>query len=209
MWADEYGPIIKLPATMVKPPMLMLTDPNDFEMVFRTEGVWPTRVGIETFDHYRKDLRPDVFKNIGGLLSDQGESWGKTRSIVNPIMLKPSTVSAYISTIDEIAIEFCDRIKTLRNQKNEMPANFLYELNKWALESIASIALDQRLHILDGQEDDQNSKAAQLIKSVDSFFSLAYELEMLPSPWKYIATPKYKKLMKVFDNLTEYVSQCK
>lgn len=207
MWADEYGPIIKLPATMVKPPILMISDPNDFELVFRNEGVWPTRVGIATFDHYRKDLRPDVFKNMGGLLSDQGESWGKTRSIVNPIMLKPSTVSAYISTIDEIAIEFCDRIKTLRDEKNEMPANFLYELNKWALESIASIALDQRLHILDGQQDDENSKATQLIKSVDGFFSLSYELEMLPSPWKYIATPKYKQLMKVFDNLTEYVNE--
>lgn len=207
MWADEYGPIIKLPATMVKPPILMISDPNDFELVFRNEGVWPTRVGIATFDHYRKDLRPDVFKNMGGLLSDQGESWGKTRSIVNPIMLKPSTVSAYISTIDEIAIEFCDRIKTLRDEKNEMPANFLYELNKWALESIASIALDQRLYILDGQQDDENSKATQLIKSVDGFFSLSYELEMLPSPWKYIATPKYKQLMKVFDNLTEYVNE--
>lgn len=87
--------------------------------------------GISTFDHYRKNLRPDVFKDMGGLLSEQGETWGKMRTIVNPIMLKPATANAYIPVIDTIAREFIDRIKTLRDDKQEMPANFGYELNKW------------------------------------------------------------------------------
>lgn len=184
--------------------ILLVTDPNDFQMILRTEGLWPNRRGLATFDHYRKDVRPDIFNNVGGLLNEQGEAWGKMRSMVNPILLKPATVNAYIPVVDEIAIEFCDRIKTLRDEKNELPANFLYELNKWALETVASIAVDQRLHILDGKKDDQNSKASQLIKAVDDFFTLSFELEVLPSLWRYMKTAKYKQLMQVFDNMTRY-----
>lgn len=141
---------------------------------------------------------------LGGLLNEQDEAWGKMRSTVSPILLKPATVNAYIPVVDEIAIEFCDRIKTLRNDKNELPPNFFFELNKWALETVASIAVDQRLHILDGKKDDKNSKASQLIKAVDDFFTLSYELEMLPNLWRYMKTAKYKQLMEVFDVMTEY-----
>lgn len=201
---EEYGDVVKLPAMLGKPELLMTFDPNDSELIFRNEGVWPERLTIETFTHYRKKLRPDVFKNTGGLLSEQGESWSKMRTIVNPIMLKPSTVNAYVPGVDEIAIEFCDRIKTLRDHQNELPANFLYELNKWSLESIASIALDQRLHILSGIKGDRDSKASQLIEAVDKFFELSFDLEISPSLWRYVSTPKYKRLMKVFDTMTEY-----
>lgn len=160
---------------------------------------------MQTFDHYRKEIRPDIFKDMGGLLSEQGEAWHKMRSIVSPIMLKPATVNAYIPTVDEIAIEFCDRMKKLRDDKNEMPSNFLYELSKWSLESIASIALDQRLHVLETSKSDVNNIGVRLIKSVDDFFVLSFQLEIQPSLWRYIATPKYKQIIKVFDNMTEYV----
>lgn len=202
---DEYGSIMKLAGMMGNKGVVMIFDPNDFETLFRNEGIWPHRRGIATFNYYRKHVRPDVFKNMGGLLSESGEAWHKMRTVVSPIMLKPTTVNAYVPVVDEIAIEFCDRIGMLRDQNMEMPANFLYELNKWSLESIARIAVDQRLHILDGRRDDQNSRASQLIKAVDDFFTLSFELEMQPSLWRYIATPKYKQLMKVFDTMTKSV----
>ncbi|XP_037048220.1 cytochrome P450 CYP12A2-like isoform X1 [Bradysia coprophila] len=200
---DEYGPIAKFPTFLGNKENVIVADTNDFELLFRNEGIWPYRRGMQTFDHYRKEVRPDIFKDMGGLLSEQGEAWHKMRSIVSPIMLKPATVNAYIPNVDEIAIEFCDRMKTLRDDKNEMPSNFLYELSKWALESISSIALDQRLHVLETSKSDVNNLGVQLIKSVDDFFVLSYQLEVQPSLWRYIATPKYKQIIKVFDNMTE------
>lgn len=38
--------------------------------VYRTEGVWPERIGMECFQHFRKNVRPDVFKGIGGLIAE-------------------------------------------------------------------------------------------------------------------------------------------
>lgn len=181
--------------------LILLYDPKDFEKVFRNEGMWPIRRGMETFDAYRKKVRGDLFKNHGGLISDQGESWSKMRTTVNPILLKPSTVNSYVPIVDEIAIEFIERLKTLRNSSFETPANFGYELTKWSLESITAIALDQRLNVMNSS--DSNSRPKQLIQAVDDFFKLSYELEVQPSLWKYFETPKYKRLMKTFDIMTE------
>lgn len=114
---EEYGAIAKMPGMLGNPEIVVVFDSANIEKVFRNEGIWPYRIGIKTFDHYRKDIRPDVFKNLGGLLSEQGEPWAKMRSIVSPIMLKPALVNAYVPIVDEIAIEFCDRMKTLRDDK--------------------------------------------------------------------------------------------
>lgn len=111
-------------------------------------------------------------------------------------------VNLYVPTIDSIAIEFVERLKTLRDENMEMPANFGYELSKWALESISSVAFEERLHILDGKSD-ENNRSMQLIQAVHDFFELSFELEVSPSLWRYYPTKKYKQLMKTFDQMTE------
>lgn len=196
---EEYGPLTKMPGLFGRPPVVMSFDAKDFETIYRTEGIWPSRRGLETFVHYRKQIRPDVFKDMGGLLTEQGKAWGTLRSKVNPVMLQPKTVRSYIPQVDEIACEFVELSKKSRDANNELPANFGHEMNKWALESIGVIALDQRLGVL----DENHADAKLLIKSVKDFFQLSYELEVLPSLWKYVATPKFNELMSAFDNMTK------
>lgn len=44
-----------------------------------------------------------------------------------------------------------------------------------------------------------------LFQSVKNFFILAYELDVAVSIWKYYKTKKFKKLMGVFDQMTETI----
>lgn len=92
------------------------------------------------------------------MVSDQGENWAKLRTAVNPIMMKPKVVKAYIPDIDIVAKDFIRKIKTLRDDKNEMPNDFQNELNKWSLESIALIALEHRLGLTTSTDDPENQK---------------------------------------------------
>lgn len=115
-------------------------------------------------------------------------------------MMKPANVNAYIPSVDEIAIEFVANIDKLRDQNQEVPSTFDFEMRKWALETVCFIALDHRLNIISGTATD--SKGADIIKAVDDFIELSYALEMKPSPWRWIATPKYKQLMASFDKMT-------
>lgn len=74
--------------------------------VFRSEGQWPVRMGLETLAHYRKNIRPEIYKEQGGLFAEQGESWQKMRTLANPIMLQPRIIKLYCKQVDEVAKEF-------------------------------------------------------------------------------------------------------
>lgn len=160
---DKFGPLLKLPGMMGKPDILITLDPQQYDKVFRTEGTWPYRRGIEIFDHYRTKIRPEVFQGFGGLVSDQGETWHKMRTAVNPVMLKPATVRSYVPKVDQIATDFLQKMHLMRDSNNEMPAEFGTELSLWALESIGMIALDRRLNVMSFDRDEDAELLVKVI----------------------------------------------
>ncbi|KAJ6633111.1 putative cytochrome P450 12b2, mitochondrial [Pseudolycoriella hygida] len=197
---SEYGNILRFPGQFGRKDIIITYDPQDFETIFRMEGAWPYRRPIYAFDYFRQNVRADLYKNNGGLLNDQGEIWGQMRSAVNPVMLKPKTVRAYIPAIDDVAVEFVGQMKTLSDENQEMPANFGFELNKWALESIAVIALEHRLGVISNNGDPESQK---IIESVKDMFHLSFKVEVLPPIWNYIQIPMFKKLMAAFNTMTD------
>lgn len=78
-----------------------------------------------------------------------GELWFKFRTLVNRVLMQPKAVKQYVCKIDEIATQLLDNIKfyAKNDPKQEMPDDFLSELNKYSLESIGIITLDKRFGI--------------------------------------------------------------
>ncbi|KFB35468.1 cytochrome P450 CYP12F2 [Anopheles sinensis] len=199
---EDYGTIFKMPGMMGRRDMVMSFNPEDFEKVFRTEGVWPMRRGLDSMTYYRQKVRPEVFGELGGLVTEQGESWQKMRTIVNPVMMQPKTIKLYVDQVDEVAREFMTIVSNLRDAKQELPANFDEWINRWALETMGVLALDTRLGVL---KTDQTEEAKKILALVRAIFDLMYEVDVLPSVWKYYKTPSFNKLMKVFDELTDII----
>lgn len=165
---EQYGDILKLPGMFGRKDIVLSFDPAIFEKVFRTEGPWPHRRALETFVHYRKNIRPDLFGETGGLLTEDGEKWFDVRSKVNPVMLQPKTVKMYIEKTDQVAREFVDQIREIRDpQTLEAPETFGRNIKCWSLESIGVIALDDRLGALKGE-------TAESRKAVDVRLSCIY-----------------------------------
>lgn len=161
----EFGDIVRIPGFLGRADTLITFKPTIFEKVFRTESLYPRRRGLETFIYYRKNVRPEVFGDTGGLLSEHGEKWLDVRSKVNPVMLQPRTVKMYIDKVDQVVFDFIDKMRLMRDSNTyEMSNNFGHELNRWALESIGVIALDERLGVL----NDDNHEHGQRIINVSS-----------------------------------------
>ncbi|XP_029727599.1 probable cytochrome P450 12a4, mitochondrial [Aedes albopictus] len=196
---QDFGDLVRFPGILGRKDTVMTFLPDDFEKVFRTEGPWPNRRGLATFVHYRKEVRPDVFKGLGGLVSEQGENWQKFRSIVNPVLLQPKVVRSYVGKLDEVTSEFMNIMLKIRDERKELPADFGQWLNRWSLESTGVLSVDSRLGVLDEQESEEARRIVQLTKEL---FELVYQLDILPSIWRYYKTPKYHRLMKIFDELT-------
>ncbi|CAD7077467.1 unnamed protein product [Hermetia illucens] len=201
-YRHEYGEIYKMPGMFGKPDMALVFDPKDFEAIYRTEGVWPVRSGLDTVIHYRKKVRPDIFFS-GGLTIEQGKEWAEFRTAANPVMMQPKIVKLYVPQIDKFVDEFMVRMKKIRDSSTyELPENFEEELNRWSLEAICIIALDTRLGILGNL--DKNSKEHEFINSVKRFFYLLTVLDLKPSMWKVFPTADFKEMMHVSDVITNF-----
>ncbi|CAO1351187.1 unnamed protein product [Diamesa serratosioi] len=217
----EFGSLVIFPGMFGRPQMAMSYNVEDAEKVFlnqqltgiitltfqfkvfRNEGPQPNRRALETLVHYRKKVRPDIYGEVGGLFSSQGEEWYNMRTVVNPVLLQPRIAKMYIPRIDEISAEFVGIIAKKRDEKNEVPANFGDYLNKWSLESVTCIALDTRLNIMNDTSDDENSQ--KLIKLIRQFFVLGYDFEVMPSVWRVYETKAFKNLLNVYDEMTNII----
>lgn len=74
-----------------------------------------------------------------------------------------------------------------------------YELNKWGLESISTVALGGRLGALD-PDLPEDSPVAQLIQCVHDVLEVLQEMDFnKPGMWKYIPTKQFREAMKLYD----------
>ncbi|XP_023160061.2 cytochrome P450 CYP12A2-like [Drosophila hydei] len=195
---DSGGNIIKIKGFLGKPPIVVTENPDDFETVFRHDGVWPNRKGFELLNYYRNVHRRDYFGFESGLLTTQDEAWGKLRSAVNPIIIHPKNVKKYLSSLDRINQQFIDRIKIIRDATTlEVPENFKDEISAWTLESVGQIALDCKLGVI----DNTNPQGRHFFTLLQRFFELSVDLEVKPSLWRQFpsSSPKLREALNVLD----------
>ncbi|KAF4523551.1 hypothetical protein B566_EDAN011999 [Ephemera danica] len=197
-----FGPISKVSGIAGRNDLVFLTDPKDFETVLRHEGPWPELLLMDSMAYYRNVTRKDFFQGEGGILVENGESWQRFRSYVNPVMMQPRNVRKYNTCIDEIAQEFVNKIPAMLNQNGETSFNFIKELQKWALESISMIALDTRLGCLETNLDPE-SEPYRLINASMDVFDLLFHLDAKFQLWKYVTTPTWRRFVQANDVFVE------
>ena len=66
---EDYGSIHRWPAMFGREGMVVTHNPEDFEKIFRNEGIWPERRGSETLQHHRTNYRSSYFQGVEGLIS--------------------------------------------------------------------------------------------------------------------------------------------
>lgn len=158
---NTYGLLSKIPGIFGRRDLLFSGNPDVYEKVYSTEGKWPIRRFLEVYSYYRKQMRPDVFDGLGGLLLDQDETWASMRTAVNQLMMQPQVVKSYVPVVDEVAREFLNKMDGLRDRVGEMPADFANELGLWAIEALGTMALDRRMGVLENNHT--NEDANQLV----------------------------------------------
>lgn len=199
---QKYGNIMKISGIPGKKDFVLLFDADDIEKVFRNEGPWPIRDTVQCAAHYRLVTRKDIFQGVGGLAVTQGEIWQKFRTKVNQVMMKPRSTKLYVGPIDAVAKDFIQRIRFVRDDKQEMPADFNNELYKWGLESIVYIALDTRLGCFE-KDLKPDSEPQKMIDAVQVQFDAMLKLEMGLPIWKIISTAAWRDLVKSTDYFVE------
>ncbi|XP_069679419.1 probable cytochrome P450 301a1, mitochondrial [Periplaneta americana] len=199
----QYGRVVKLAGLLGRPDMLFLYDADEIERVFRNEELMPHRPSMPSLNYYKHVHRKDFFGDNAGVIAVHGEKWYNFRTKVQQAMLQPRTAKLYIKPIEETAVAFVERARKLRDENLEVPEDFLNEIHKWSLESIARVALDIRLGCLDDHVSSSNSETQTLIDAVTTFFSNVGVLELKFPFWKIFSTPTWRKYIGALDTITD------
>lgn len=64
-----YGDIVRISGLILRKDIVVLFSPNDFEQLFRNEGIWPRRESLFSYIYYKQKIRPDVFQGQVGVLA--------------------------------------------------------------------------------------------------------------------------------------------
>ncbi|XP_015437179.1 PREDICTED: probable cytochrome P450 301a1, mitochondrial [Dufourea novaeangliae] len=186
-----------------RPDMVFIYDANEIERIFRQEERMPYRPSMPSLNYYKHALRKDFFRDNAGVIAVHGEDWYNFRSKVQQVLLQPRIARMYISSMEEASLAFLRRISKIRDENDEVPDDFLNEVHKWSLESIARVALDVRLGCLD---DDANAETQKLIDAVCTFFVNVGILELKIPFWKLFNTPTWLEYVNALDTIVSITS---
>ncbi|KAL1505574.1 hypothetical protein ABEB36_005109 [Hypothenemus hampei] len=115
-------------------------------------------------------------------------------------MLQPRSAKIYTEVISDIADEFVQRVSKIRNRNCEVPDDFLNEIHRWSLESLAQIALDIRMGCL---EDSPSEDTQNLIDAINIFFINVPILELKIPFWRIFNTPTFRRYIQALDCIKE------
>ncbi|XP_017077795.1 probable cytochrome P450 49a1 [Drosophila eugracilis] len=195
----NYGKMAKVGGLIGHPDLLFVFDGDEIRNIFKKEEAMPHRPSMPSLRHYKGDLRRDFFGDVAGLIGVHGPKWEAFRQEVQHILLQPQTAKKYIPPLNDIASEFMGRIELMRDEKEELPANFLHELYKWALESVGRVSLDTRLGCLSPEGSEE---AKQIIEAINTFFWAVPELELRMPLWRIYPTKAYRSFVRALDQFT-------
>ncbi|XP_014102782.2 probable cytochrome P450 12c1, mitochondrial [Bactrocera oleae] len=206
---ERLGDIYRLPGVIGQPDSVVLFNVDDFEKVYRTEGMWPSRPGTDAVRYYRQNRKDGFFKETMGL-NDNGENWAKFRHEVNPVLMQPKNAKLYLDPLQKVNLEFLERIRDIRDpQSLEVPDNFFVDINHLAFDSVAVVALDHEFGLIRKNPDLEEVKI--LCEHMSAFLKSIYDLGIKPSFYKYITTPTYRRFAKsmdlIFDITNHYVNE--
>lgn len=94
MLHDQYGDIVKLDSIGARRTTIFLFSPELCEKMYRMEGVWPTRIAMETL-HYYRTKRERIYNGQYGLATRSVKCFGR-----NAIIKKESKLSPFFYEIN-------------------------------------------------------------------------------------------------------------
>nr|XP_045593554.1 probable cytochrome P450 49a1 [Procambarus clarkii]XP_045593561.1 probable cytochrome P450 49a1 [Procambarus clarkii] len=194
-----HGPIVKVKYPG-QPTAVLIKKPEDAEEILQLTKSNPVRISMESLKAARY-VNP-YFENKSGIVTENGEEWWRVRSRVQAPVMKPKNVLNYLKDMDQVTLDFLDRISKLRNSEGQVTVDFQEELSKWSLESICLVALNQRVGCFNPNLS-PGSQPEVIIKAALDFMNAIKESETGSKLWKIYPTKIFKQLQDSMQILTE------
>lgn len=190
--AIEHGPIYKEKIATIN--SVVISDPEEYSKVIRSEGKFPQRRPMEPIAYYREQ------KGLGlGLVNDQGEEWYKLRTVTAPKMLKMKEALDFCVPMSEVGNDFINHLNSARRENDEI-VGLEKELFKWAFESIGTFLFEERVGCFSNPTP---KHAKDFIDHLQEFFRYLQPLMYNVPTYRIYRTKLWKKFEYHADKVFE------
>lgn len=187
----KYGPLVK--ESLGGKTILHVFDLDDIKTVYSHEGKYPIVPPLqETTQMYRQQKAMSL-----GLGNTNGEEWYRLRANSQQKMLRPKEVAFHLPSVDAIANDLVKKIEHGRRSDGILN-NLKLEIGRWSLENAGSLVFDKRLGCLEaGSSAEDWSK--MMVEANAEIFKLSGDLKLSLPLYKYVTTPKWRRLVQAED----------
>lgn len=190
----KYGPIVK--EKYGKETIIHVFEPDDAKTIYQNEGHSPRVVPLqETIQLYRERMGMSL-----GLGNMNGDEWYRLRKAVRHLMLRPKDVQHFLPKLDVLGNDIIERIMQDKDPDSHEVTDLQMLLGKWSQESSGLVCYDTRLGSLD--RNDGERLAESVIRANLTVFVMSAYLKFSVPVYKYITTPRWKKLVEAEDIVT-------
>ena len=190
----EYGPIVK--ENLGGREIIHVFDPDDIKTVYSHEGKYPEIPPLqETTQLYRAGKQMSL-----GIGNTNGDEWYRLRSNAHHRMLRPKEVAYHLPRVNGIAQEFSRRLENVKCGSTNEVNDLKTEVGRWNLETAGMLVFDKRLGCFElGSDGEEFSR--KMVEANSIVFELAGLLKLSFPLYRYIATPKWRKMVHYEDYL--------
>ncbi|XP_060529813.1 probable cytochrome P450 49a1 [Cylas formicarius] len=212
MWSlyNDYGRIVKVGGLVGHPDLLFVFNGEDIRNIFRREEGMPHRPSMPSLHYYKQVMKKEFFDGNEGVIGVHGPKWEVFRKQVQQVLLPPATARKYVEPLDIIAGDFLKNMENSLDHNHELPGNFLYEIYKWALESVARVSLNTRLGCLSPNLP-SNSESQRIIDSINTFFWNVAEVELKFPIWRIYKNKAFRNYIAALEDFRttclKYINQ--
>lgn len=177
---------------------VFLADPNDAEIVLRSDTIYPKRINVTLFEYFW-----EKYNREPGVFFLNGVKWYKQRSVLSKRMLVPRTLHQFTPEMNNIAAEFASRLKTLRvaeaSERINEVENIDHELFKWSFESVTFAIFGKRFGSIGADVD---PKIDEFITATGMMLgNIVPTLYIPPKILDYYHPKSYKKFASSYERM--------
>lgn len=196
----NYGPIVKLPE-LLGGKIVLISRPDHVLTILEQDHRQPINSFLDSVQRSRMQLRYKNHRLKFQLL----QNWEGIKKTITVAPIKDP--EKYYYGIDDAAEKLVRRIRAIRNGQNEVPEDFLCEINKWSLECLCSMIFDRSFGYFDYETVSWPSKSSQLYYSLTQATKKVCELETGFQFWRLVKTYSLSSLGSACEVLETIISE--
>uniref|UniRef100_A0A8C4VEU0 steroid 11beta-monooxygenase n=1 Tax=Gopherus evgoodei TaxID=1825980 RepID=A0A8C4VEU0_9SAUR len=188
--------------------------PRDAAQLFQSEGIFPRRMGIESWIAHRqiRNHKCGIFllavSLTGSPAHRNGEEWRSDRLILNKEVISPAGTRKFLPFLNAVAQDFVTLMhrRISKNTRRSLTIDLYGDLFRFTLEASSYALYGERLGLL---EESPNAESQRFISAVETMLRTTLPLLFIPPGlMRWVNTKLWRDHIEAWDTIFKHADKC-